>query len=454
MILHKIKSDIVAHLSYFLGAGNEAIIIDPRRDSQIYVDIAKGEGMEICYIFETHRNEDYVIGSEELAEMSGAEIYHGVWPVFDYGQTIYDGQEFELEKFSIKAIKTPGHTPGCTSYAVTDKETGEHPIAVFTGDALFVQEVGRIDLGGMDKRPIWAANLYNSIHEKLLPLGDNVIIYPAHGAGSVCGAHLAEREISTLGTERLQNPLLHMTKDQFIEYKVKEHQEYPPYFRRMEKYNKEGSPKYGCGPNPEPLTPEKLKEAIKNGAILVDTRPPPSFGAGHVKDSYNVNLSRLGMVGWVLPYDKPLVFILDEQQHLEEVIRGMSRIGYDNLAGYLSGTIVKWYLDANKVETLDLMTVYDLKEKIDSDEDWQVLDVRRVDEYASGHIKDSKNIYTGRVEKEHNQISKNKPVAVICSSGNRSSFASSMLLRKGFTNLHNVLGGMTAWDKAGFSTEK
>ena len=134
MILYKIKSDIVAHLSYFLGSGNEAIIIDPRRDSQIYVDIAKREGMEICYIFETHRNEDYVIGSKELAEMSGAKIYHGVWPDFDYGQTIYDGQEFNLERFSIKAIKTPGHTPGCTSYAVTDKETGENPIAVFTGD--------------------------------------------------------------------------------------------------------------------------------------------------------------------------------------------------------------------------------------------------------------------------------------------------------------------------------
>ncbi|UCD73342.1 MAG: MBL fold metallo-hydrolase, partial [Candidatus Bathyarchaeota archaeon] len=255
MIFEKIKSHVVAHLSYFVGSNHEAIVVDPRRDCQVYLDIVMREGMRIKYIFETHRNEDYVIGSRELAHLTGAEIYHGPWPEFQYGETLQDGQEFHFGDLEVTAIYTPGHTPGCVSYAVSDLASGEHTIMVFTGDTLFVNDTGRTDFGGPEKRSDWSENLYNSIHNKLLPLGDHVVICPAHGSGSVCGVGIADREVSTLGAEKLMNPLLQMTREEFIEYKVNEEQHYIPYFRMMEKYNVEGASFIGYGPNPKALTP-------------------------------------------------------------------------------------------------------------------------------------------------------------------------------------------------------
>jgi hydroxyacylglutathione hydrolase len=453
MFLEKVKSNVVSHLSYFLGSGTDAVVIDPRRDCHIYVDISKREGMEIQYIFETHRNEDYVIGSKELSKLSGASIYHGPWPDFQYGKVVYDEQVFNLGNLSIKALYTPGHTPGCTSFAVWDKKTGNYPVFVFTGDTLFVNDVGRIDFGGDENKHLWAENMYNSIHKKLLPLGDNVIIFPAHGAGSLCASNIAKREISTLGAERLMNPLLQLKSKEFIDFKVNEHHELPPYFKVMETLNKEGAPSLGCNLNLRPLSPSEFKDMIEKGAIVVDTRPPPGFGVGHIKDSYNVPLSRLGLLGWVLPYDDPLLFVLDKQDSLDKVTHSLARLGYDNQFGYLSGTIVKWYLEAYELMALDLMSVYDLKDRLDSDDNWHVLDVRRLEEYDSGHIAGSQNLYVGRVEAEYMSVPSNIHVAVICASGTRSSFASSMLLRKGTTNIHNVLGGMTAWKKAGFPVE-
>jgi len=300
MILEKIKSEIVSHLSYFIGSDNEAVVVDPRRDWQVYVDIAQREGMNIKYIFETHRNEDYVIGSLELASLTGAEIYHGLWPKFEYGNVLKDGQEFRVGKLAVKAIYTPGHTLGCVSYAVTDLDSGEEPVLVCTGDTLFVNDVGRTDLAGPERRHDWSEKLYDSIFNKLLPLGDHVILCPAHGSGSVCGSRIAERELSTLGLERLINPVLQMSKEEFVKLKVEEHHEYAPYFRMMEKYNVKGAPFIGCGPNLKALKPKEFKEKLDEGAVVVDTRPPPAFGAGHIKGSYSLALKRLGLGGWVL----------------------------------------------------------------------------------------------------------------------------------------------------------
>ena len=452
MILETVKSEITAHLSYLFGMGKEAVAVDPQRDCRVYAEIAKREGVDIHYIFETHRNEDYVIGSKELSGITGAEIYHGTWPEFEYGLTTYDGQEFELERFTVEALHTPGHTPGCNSYVIYDKTSGDIPVIVFTGDALFVNEVGRADLGGDVKKPVWSANLYDSIHEKLLPLGDNVIVCPAHGAGSVCGSNIAEREVTTLGTERLMNPVLQMNREEFIEYKVKEHQEYPPYFRMMEKLNKEGSPPVGFGPNPKPLSPFEFEEDLEKEAIIVDTRSPTSFASGHIRGAYNAFTPLLGSIGWVLPYDKPILLVLDEETNLEKVSKGLVRIGYDYQVGYLSGTMVEWYREGYQLARLETMTVYELNKDLESGEEWHVLDVRGVDEYETGHIEGSQNLYVGRVDKEHEKVPADVPVAVICSSGVRSSFASSMLLRNGFENIHLTLGGLHAWKKAGFPT--
>jgi len=378
MIFEKIKSRVVAHLSYFVGSGHEAMVVDPQRDCQVYV----------------------------------------------------------------------------MSYAVADLATGGGTVMVFTGDTLFVGDTGRTDFGGPEKRREWSESLYNSIYGKLLPLGDHVVLCPAHGSGSVCGGGIADREVSTLGAERLMNPLLQMTREEFIDHKVKEDHHYTPYFRMMEKYNVEGAPFVGCGPNPKALTAKEFKEKVEAGGVVVDTRPPPSFGAGHIKGSYSISAARLGMGGWVLPYDKPLLLVLGGQDELDYVARSLSRMGYDNIGGYLTGTIASWYLNALPIERFNLITAPDLKEMMEKDENLLVVDVRSLDEYNGGHIDCCKHLYAGLVEQHADEIPKDRPVALICKSGTRSGFASSMLLRMGYTNVYNVLGGMTSWGNAGYPVTK
>ena len=234
MIFQRLKSKVVSHLSYFIGAGNESFVVDPQRDVQPYIDLAKKYGVNIRYIFETHRNEDYIIGSVELAERTGAEIYHGMWPDFKYGNNLEDGLKFRVGSLEVTAIHTPGHTPGDFSYSVVDTLTGDKPVLVCSGDTLFIGDTGRTDFGGPELRLEWSTNLYESIHHRLLPLGDHVILCPAHGSGSVCGSKIADREDSTLGSERLMNPQLAMSREEFISYKATEHHEYAPLFKIRE----------------------------------------------------------------------------------------------------------------------------------------------------------------------------------------------------------------------------
>jgi hydroxyacylglutathione hydrolase len=454
MILHKIKSQIVSHLSYFIGSGNEAIVVDPMRDCDTYIDLSMKEGMNIKYIFETHRNEDYVIGSKELSSLTGAEINHGQWPDFEYGKVAKDGDQFKFGKLKATVLYTPGHTPGCISIAVTDLATSNHPILVCAGDTLFVNDVGRTDFGGPSNRKKWSENLYESIHNKLLPLGDHVVICPAHGSGSVCGGGIANRELSTLGMERLTNPLLQLSKEEFVQTKIEEHHEYAPYFKKMEVYNVKGAPYLGAGHKPSAFNAIEFKKKIDEGAIVIDTRPPPSFGAGHIKGSYNASLKRLGLIGWVLPYNKPLLLVTGDRNHVDNVTRNLARIGYDNIEGYLTPSIGSWYQATMPVERLDMITVSELKDRLAKERDLRVLDVRSKDEWEEGHIKSAFNIYVGLLEKRTDGVPKNKPIAVICKSGTRSSFASSILLKAGYSKITNVLGGMDAWKKAGYEMIK
>jgi hydroxyacylglutathione hydrolase len=454
MIFHRIKSDVVAHLSYLIGSGSEAMVVDPQRDVGVYLDLAKDNGFHIKYIFETHRNEDYVIGSKELSHYTGAEIYHGPWPDFKYGNKLKDGQIFKIGKMRVEALHTPGHTPGDMSYAVTDLETGEHPVLVCTGDTLFIGDAGRTDFGGPEKRKEWSENLYNSIYKKLLPLGDHVLICPAHGSGSVCGSKIAERETSTLGAERLMNPLLQLSHEEFIKLKMEEVHQYTPYFKRMEKYNLEGAPFMGLNPYLKALKPQEFKKYLDDGATLVDSRPPPAFGAGHIEGSYNIPVARLAMGGWVLPYDEPIILIVGNQSDVDYIARSYARMGFDNIEAYLAGTIVTWYKEALPVKPMSMITPHDLKKSLDAGEDWFILDVRTKEEYESGHMKNAVNTYAGLVPTKLDGLPKDKPIAVYCKSGTRSSFVSSILLRNGLENINNMLGGMTSWINAKYPYTK
>ncbi len=452
MIFERLKSKVVSHLSYLIGAGTEAFIVDPQRDVQPYIQLAKKHGVNIKYIFETHRNEDYVIGSQELAAQTGAEIYHGPWPEFKYGNKLGDGKKFKVGSLEVTAIHTPGHTPGCMSFSVVDTLTGDKPVLVCTGDTLFIGDTGRTDFGGPEVRREWSTNLYESIHHKLLPLGDHVIICPGHGSGSVCGAKIANREDSTLGAERLMNPQLAMSREEFISYKTLEHHEYAPYFRMMEKYNLEGASPYGLGELPKALTPKQFEDMVNRGAIVVDTRPPPAFAAGHIKGSYSIAEARLGFSGWVLPFDKPIILVMGNQDNLEWITTSLARIGYDNVVGYLKGTIVSWYLASKPVQKMGLMLAPDLHE-VYNDPEWHVLDVRSTEEYHDGHVPGSSNVYVGMIPSNFDKIPRDKKLAVICKSGTRSGFGCSILLRYGYTMVYNVLGGFASWKVAGYKSE-
>lgn len=456
MIFERIKSEGLAHLSYFVGSGNEAIVIDPRRDCQIYFDIARREGMKIKYIFETHRNEDYVIGSLELKELTDAEIYHGKGVDFKYGIFVSDEQEFNFGSMKLTALHTPGHTDESMSYALTDPDSGKAPLMVFTGDALFVGDVGRTDLYGPEEIPRMAANLYESIFSKILPLGDGVILCPAHGAGSLCGGAISKREYSTLGLERIQNPALQRTdKEKFIKFKLEEKLEFPPYFKKMEQYNLQGPPLLKGLPVPELLFPKEFVKEMEKGAMVVDTRMPHSFGGAHIKGSYGIWLKGLPYyAGWVLPYDKPILLVLEEKDQLETAVSYLVRIGYDSIAGFLNGGISSWYMKALPVESLNLISVQSLKDKIEKNEEMVILDVRRDEEWEKGHIEGARHVYVGHLEENLDKVPRNSPIIVYCDSSRRSNIAASILKKNGYDMVYNVLGSMTAWKNAGYKVVK
>ncbi len=457
MIFERIKAEGIAHNSYLIGSGSDAAVIDPRRDCQVYIDLAQQKGLRIKYIFETHRNEDYVIGSIELEHLTGAEIFHGSGLGWKYGNTLRDGQEFQIGRLRLSAIHTPGHTDESMSYALTDLSSGKATVMVFTGDALFVDEVGRTDLYGSEDAPRLAGNLYDSIFNRILPLGDGVILCPGHGAGSVCGMHIGDRDESTLGIERAQNPILQLkNKEEFIRYKLSEQLERPHYFRKMEVYNLEGPPLLGCMPLPVPLMPSECREEMERGAVVVDTSNPAAFGGAHIKGSYSIWLEGLSaFAGWVLSYDRPILLVLEDQCHLERAVRYLIRLGYDRIQGYLKGGIEGWYNAGFPTEHLQLLSVHELKAKIDHGEELTILDDRAQDEWDEGHIRGAQHVYVGHLEERIADIPKDKPVAVVCNVGHRAGLGASILLREGCREVYSVLGSMTAWKAAAYpvSTE-
>jgi len=452
MIFERIKSAGIAHNSYLIGSGSDAAVIDPRRDCQVYANSAQARGLKIKYILETHRNEDYVIGSVQLTGMTGAEIYHGPGVDWKYGTTLKDGQQFRVGRLRLTAIHTPGHTDESMSYAVTDLSTGEANVLVFTGDALFVNEVGRTDLYGPKEAPRLASNLYDSIFGKLLPLGDGVVLCPAHGGGSVCGLHIASRDESSIGIERTQNPVLQMKgKDQFVEYKLAEKQERPHYFSQMEKLNLAGPPVLPCMPLPTPYTPVEFQMKMNEGAVVVDASQPAAFGGAHIRGAYSIWLEGLPVFGgWMLPYDKPILLVLEDQSHLERAVLYLIRAGYDRIAGYLREGTEGWYDAGLPTESLPLLSVQQLKAMLDRGQELLVLDTRGQEEWDSGHIAGSLHIYVGYLEQRIGEVPRGRPIAVICNVGLRAGLGASILLRAGYPNVSNVLGSVKAWVAAGF----
>lgn len=445
MFLEKIKSEGLAHLSYIIGNGEQAAVIDPRRDFRIYMDIAYQEGAKITHIFETHRNEDYVIGSQDLARWTGARIFHGEDTDFGYGNPVGDGDTFELGNILLRVIKTPGHTYESISIALSDRAFSEDPIGVFTGDALFIGQVGRTDFFP-DRAEEVAGLLHDSIFKKLLPLGDHVLVYPAHGAGSVCGSGMAQREFSTLGYERKHNPALQVeSRDAFIQAKVNEEHYQPPYFRKMEAYNQNGSPPMDTLPDPKPCNHEEFSDFIARGVRVLDIRSPEAFSGAYIPQTLAMPAGMIpAYVGWFLEYDKDIALVVSHCNEVDEAVRHLIRLGYDRVIGYLDGGLHTWETSGRKYDTIPSLYAGDLKERIDADRDFTLLDVRQKEEFESGHLKGATHLYLGYLPDRLREIPRDRPVVTFCGSGKRAIIAASILKDNGFETVENCLGSMAA----------
>ncbi|RJR48525.1 MAG: MBL fold metallo-hydrolase [Desulfobacteraceae bacterium] len=449
MFLETVHSEGLSHISYLIGHEGKCAVIDPRRDSRIYVDMAHAQGAAITHIFETHRNEDYVIGSLDLSRRTGAEIYHSGATEFDYGNPLSDGDRFEIGDLELTVLETPGHTFDSISVAVVDKGFGQDPIAVFTGDALFIGDVGRTDFFP-DRKEEVAGLLYDSIFKKLLPLGDHVILNPAHGAGSVCGAGMADREFSTLGYERKHNPLLQKDRDEFIRYKVKEHHYKPFYFEMMEKYNREGPPPLMEIPRPRPMTPSEFEKAMGEGMLVLDTRSAEAIAGSFIPGSLTIPLEMIpAFAGYYIPYDKNIGLITSAYEDVDKAVRFLLRIGYDRFPGYLEQGLHAWQVSGRRYDRIPAVHAGELVQRIEKKKEFTLLDVRSIDEWKSGHLPDAVHVYVGELHEHLDKVPRDRPVTTFCGSGQRAIIAASILKQNGFDLVEDSLGSMSACREIG-----
>lgn len=457
MIFQRFKSEGLAQLSYLLAdEAGDAVVVDPRRDIDEYLDFARRNDLTLRFILETHRQEDFVTGSLALAAATGARIAHGSHPNFRYGDLkLQDGQELGLAGMRLRALHTPGHTLESFSYVVLLDSLGEElPWGVFTGDALFAGSTGRTDLAGPEKTAELAGMLHDSIRLKLRPLGDATLVFPAHGSGSVCGSGIADREDFTLGHERRVNPALTLPREEFVAFKARERIARPPYFSLMRRLNSEGGIPLEDDGVFRSLVPADFEREAARG-LVIDTRSPDAFAAGHVPGSYSIWLGGLSVfAGWVASEASPIFLVLDRPSDFETALTRLRRVGCDRVTGTLAGGFPAWREAGLAVRTSGLLTPREVKELRDRGGRVPILDVRRLSEWERGHIAGAIPIYAGELEalldSKAPGLDRSEPVIATCSVGNRTSLAVSMLERLGFTRAINMIGGMSAWEALGY----
>lgn len=535
----------LAHASYLIGSAGEAVVVDPQRDVDHYIAEAEAQGLRIKYVIETHLHADFVSGHRELAARTGAEIVFGkeAGATFPH-RAVRDGDEIRIGKVVLRIMETPGHTPESISVVVTDTETGQgetggegkrgtgngegepgqnvelrqdvdpeqqrmaapQPQKILTGDTLFVGDVGRPDLaGGKGYTPaMMAAMMYDTLREKILKLPNATEVYPAHGAGSMCGRNMSQETSSTIGEQRQSNYALQpMSKDEFVRMMTVDLPEAPAYFPRDAEINRTGAPSLAAVPRPEPLTAEEVKrlagsagkrsshretlggvlilpatlaaeepadgqadfagEAEKStGASLqiLDVRGAAEFGAAHLPGAINIGLNGQFAIwaGTLLAMDSPIVIVAESEEQAAEAVVRLARVGIESVKGYLAGGVAAWNDAGFELTSVPQITVYELNELITGQPALQIIDVRRPPEYDSGHVPHAQPApllsLRENVQNLTRELDPTKPTAVICAGGYRSSAATSILAQHGFSNLLNVTGGTSAWIAAGFEISK
>jgi len=450
----------LAHASYLIGSAGEAAVVDPQRDVDEYINEAEAHGLKIKYIIETHLHADFVSGHQELAARTGAAIVFGAQANAAFAhKPVKDGDELPLGGLILRFMETPGHTPEGICILVLDPSISPQPQKVLTGDTLFIGDVGRPDLaGGKGFTPQQMAELmYDSLHGKLMQLPDETEVYPAHGAGSMCGKNMSKETSSTIGEQRKFNYALQpMSKDEFVRMMTADLAEAPAYFPKDAEINRSGARGLSELAPPRQLTMEEVEDARSAGQIILDVRNAQAFGEGHLAGSINIGLGgQFAMwAGSLLPMNSEIVLIAETNAQVDEAVVRLARVGIENVRGYLIGESEEWSQQGLNIERIEQINVTQLNERLLRGA-LQVLDVRRPGEYSSGHVPGALTSPLSGIEGRIRDlpVTKDAETAVICAGGYRSSAAASLLQKHGFTRLINVMGGTSAWVNAGYPVE-
>jgi hydroxyacylglutathione hydrolase len=469
MIVKRFYDTNLAQTSYLIGCGRmgSAIVIDPNRDVEQYVRMAESEGVKITHVTETHIHADFVSGARELAARTGATLYlsgegDAAWK-YGYAREagavlVKEGDTIEVGNITVGVIHTPGHTPEHISFLITDTAVAAEPMAIVTGDFVFVGDVGRPDLlekaagveGTMEEA---ARTLFRSL-ERFRQYPDWLQIWPGHGAGSACGKGLSAVPHSTVGYERRFNWAFGMTGEaEFVQMVLAGQPEPPKYFAEMKRINRDGPRVLHGFRRPERLPATRLADVLESGAIVVDTRHAADFAAGHVPGTINIalNTSFTTWAGWLLPFDRDFFLIINSQctHCVDEAVRDLAMIGLDRVAGYFGSEAVDhWAESGRALATVPQITSGELAERVRAG-DVAVLDVRGRSEWESGHLPGGENIPLGYLTDRLDEIPRDRPVVVHCQSGARSAIAASVLRARGLTNVVNLTGGFADWQSAG-----
>lgn len=440
----------LAHASFLVACDRtrEAAVVDPRRDIDVYVAAARAHRLTLTCAIDTHVHADFVSGSREFAGIGVRAVAGPSSSLRFPHQEVSDGETLALGDVELRFLHTPGHTP--EHICVLVREPGA-PERVLTGDTLFVGAVGRPDLLGAEQARGLASDLYRSLYHVLLALPDATEVHPGHGAGSLCGAGIGTEPQSTIGRERLGNPMLrHTSEAAFVGAVLADLPETPAYFARMKRVNQHGPPLLGLDTAPSP--PPRLEagaaaEAIRDGALVLDLRTREDFGAGHARGALHIAFgSRIGYwAGWVIEPDARIIVVAGDDAKGLEVRRQLLRVGLDQMIGRVDEDVDAWRAVGIPIATVGQMTVQELQERLDRREHLAVVDVRTPGEYSSGHIGGALHIPVGDIPLRADELPDSTPIAVICEGGFRSSLAASLLARAGARHVLNVTGGMAAY---------
>jgi hydroxyacylglutathione hydrolase len=473
MILKRFYDDKLAQASYLLGcaATGEALVVDPNRDVQQYIAAAETEGLALSHVTETHIHADFVSGTNELVARTGAVAYLSAeggpdWSYAfanDIGAVLLtDGAEFGVGNIRVRSLHTPGHTPEHLSFIVTDTAGADQPMGVFTGDFVFVSDVGRPDLlekaaGITGTMEAGARHLFGSL-QRLRELPDWIQLWPGHGAGSACGKSLGAVPSTTLGYEKLFNWAFSIDSEEaFVEAVLAGQPEPPKYFAEMKRINRDGPRILGQLIPPQRESPESLERVLRNGGLVVDTRSWQAYRAGYAPGTLNIPLDRsfTTWAGWLIPYNRDVHLLVGshDEASVGEATRDLAMIGLDRVAGYFTERALRAYTGAGgTLATLDEISPEDLRALHDAG-DVTLIDVRGAAEWEAQHIPGVPNIPLGHLAGRLDEVPRDKPIVVHCQSGSRSAIAASLMAAHGIGDVMNVTGGFIAWSTAGHPVE-